>query len=145
MAKRKPRKGKGIPHGQIAALPVHTDATGTMRVLLITSRETRRWVIPKGWPMKGLKEHEAAAQEALEESGVYGRVRRGSLGEYLYWKRHPERFELCQVRVYLLSVHGQVASWREKGKRQLCWFSIDDAADRVEESGLRDLIRRLGA
>ena len=95
--------------------------------------------------MKGLKAHEAAAQEALEEAGVFGRVRRGPLGEYLYWKRHPERFELCQVRVYLLSVHGQVESWREKGQRQLCWFSIDDAADRVEEPGLRDLIRRLGA
>ena len=66
---------------QVAALPVK-GKPGKYRVLLVTSRETRRWIIPKGWPMKGRKDHEAAAQEALEEAGVTGHVHKHPMGAY---------------------------------------------------------------
>ena len=61
---------------QVAALPLTIGEDGVTRVLLLTSRETRRWVIPKGWPMKGCKPYEAAAQEALEEAGVTGQAKK---------------------------------------------------------------------
>jgi 8-oxo-dGTP pyrophosphatase MutT (NUDIX family) len=129
---------------QIAALPIRHAADGTAQVLLITSRETRRWIIPKGWPMKGLKDHKAAAKEAEEEAGVVGRILKEPIGSYSYWKRRAAHFELCQVKVYLLQVDGQLPTWREKDQRQLQWFSLREAADRVEEPGLGELIAGLG-
>jgi 8-oxo-dGTP pyrophosphatase MutT (NUDIX family) len=65
---------------QVAALPVMVAADGTTRVLLLTSRETKRWIIPKGWPMKGHKPWEAAAQEALEEAGLVGQISKEPIG-----------------------------------------------------------------
>jgi 8-oxo-dGTP pyrophosphatase MutT (NUDIX family) len=112
-------------------------------VLLITSRETRRWIVPKGWPMKGLRDCDAAAREALEEAGVLGRVRKQPLGSYSYWKRQTGHFELCEVSVYLLEVESQLETWREKGQRELRWFTPEEAADRVDEPGLSTLIRSL--
>jgi 8-oxo-dGTP pyrophosphatase MutT (NUDIX family) len=129
---------------QIAALPIRLTADGTVQVLLITSRETRRWIIPKGWPMKGLKDHKAAAKEAEEEAGVVGRILKEPIGTFTYWKRRSAHFELCQVKVFLLRVEGQLPTWREKDQRQLQWFSLREAAERVEEPGLGELISGLG-
>ena len=85
---------------QVAALPLRTGSDGTLQVLLVTSRETRRWVIPKGWPMKGLKPYEAAAQEALEEAGLKGHVEEKPVGTYTYFKRCEAHFAICDVDVY---------------------------------------------
>ena len=60
--------------GSFGALPWRIGARGTREVMLLTSRETHRWVIPKGWPMKGRKPAEVASQEAYEEAGLVGRV-----------------------------------------------------------------------
>jgi 8-oxo-dGTP pyrophosphatase MutT (NUDIX family) len=128
---------------QIAALPVRRAQDGSYEVLLITSRETRRWIIPKGWPMKGLKDHKAAAKEAEEEAGVIGSVRKDPIGSYSYWKRRTAHFELCQVAVYLLEVQDQLKNWREKHQREARWFSAREAAERVEEPGLGDIIASL--
>jgi 8-oxo-dGTP pyrophosphatase MutT (NUDIX family) len=133
----------GSVRTQVSALPLQRDEQGNLRVLLITSRETRRWIIPKGWPMKGLDDSEAAAREALEEAGVTGRVRRKPIGTYQYWKRGVASFELCEVKVYPLEVERQLETWREKGQREARWFSPEDAADLVEEPGLRALIATL--
>lgn len=129
---------------QVGALPVRRVGDGPFSVLLVTSRETRRWVIPKGWPIKGLKDHEAAAQEALEEAGVVGRIAKKPLGSFSYWKRRFAQFDLCEVTVYLLRVERQLKNWREKKQRTLCWFSLEEAAALVEEPGLRQLIEDLG-
>jgi 8-oxo-dGTP pyrophosphatase MutT (NUDIX family) len=139
------KKAAGEPRTQVAALPIRREATGEVRVLLITSRETRRWIIPKGWPMKGRTNAQAAAQEALEEAGVEGRVRKEPFGKYLYWKRGETNFELCEVLVYLLEVTRQLETWREKGQREARWFSVEDAADLVEEPGLTAVIAALDA
>ena len=72
------------PRGQSAALPWRFGSDGEGEVLLITSRETRRWVIPKGWPMKGLKSPECAAREAYEEAGLEGEIRKKKLGVFHY-------------------------------------------------------------
>ena len=128
---------------QVAALPVRHGENGALEVLLITSRETGRWIIPKGWPMKGRKDHEAAAREALEEAGVVGRIRKEPLGEYLYLKRLDDDFELCRVAVYRLDVDRQHKKWNEMAQRRCNWFSIDEAAELVLEPGLITILRDL--
>lgn len=93
--------------------------------------------------MKGLKDHKAAAKEAEEEAGVVGDVQKSPIGTYTYWKRRTAHFELCEVKVYLLEVKGQLKQWREKHQRQFQWFSVRDAAERVDEPGLGELIAGL--
>ncbi len=119
------------------------DAAGRTRVLLITSRETKRMIVPKGWPMKGRKDYRAAAIEAQEEAGVIGRVGKKPIGAYTYWKRRPDHFDLCRVKVYLLEVERQLPAWREKGQRQGAWFLVEDAADLVDDAGLVPILRGL--
>jgi 8-oxo-dGTP pyrophosphatase MutT (NUDIX family) len=125
---------------QVAALPVKVGDDGMARVLLLTSRETRRWVIPKGWPMKGRKPCEAAAREALEEAGLVGHASKKPIGNYNYFKRRAAHFDLCSVDVYLLTVDKQLKSWREKGQREARWFTLAEAAELVQEPGLAALL-----
>ena len=109
----------------------------------MTSRETRRWVVPKGWPMKGRKPWEAAAQEALEEAGIVGRPRKKPAGTYTYFKRQEDHFDVCRVDVFILEYAKQLKNWREKGQREIKWLDLSTAADLVEEPGLVALLRRL--
>ena len=129
---------------QVAALPFRV-RDGKVEVLLVTSRETKRWLIPKGWPMKGKKPYKAAAQEAVEEAGVKGAIRHKPIGHYDYWKRRTEHFDLCRVDVYPLEVSKQLKSWREKGQREAQWFNVEEAAHQVLEPALAQLIRALPA
>jgi 8-oxo-dGTP pyrophosphatase MutT (NUDIX family) len=130
---------------QVAALPVRIDDDGNPQVLLLTSRETKRWIIPKGWTMKGRKPWEAAAQEALEEAGIVGRPRKTPIGSYVYFKRQTAHFDICRVDVYLLAFAKQLKAWREKGQREAKWFGFDEAATLVEEPGLIKLLLDLHA
>ncbi|GJD60464.1 hypothetical protein MPEAHAMD_0602 [Methylobacterium frigidaeris] len=136
----------GEPRRQVAVLPVRSGPGGALQVMLITSRETRRWVVPKGWPMKGLKNYEAAAREAYEEAGLIGRVGRRALGSYFYHKRLKSRDAvLCQVQVFRLEVRKQLKTWPEQNERECRWFSVPEAAEAVTEAGLAALIRAAGA
>jgi 8-oxo-dGTP pyrophosphatase MutT (NUDIX family) len=128
---------------QVAALPYRLNEAGRIEVLLVTSRETGRWLIPKGGVMKGKKPWEAAAQEALEEAGVEGKVARTPLGHYTYWKRKSDYFALYNVDVYSLKVRRQLANWPERGQRDQQWFELGLASDRVLEPALAELILRL--
>src|SRR4051794_13659639 len=102
-----------IERRQIGALPIRVEEA-VEKVCLITTRETRRWTIPKGWPMKGLKDHLAAAVEAEQEAGLYGKVNKRPVGSYLYWKRLEAKFDLVRVTVFRLDVEGSHLSWRER-------------------------------
>ena len=128
---------------QVAALPVSFGQDGVGRVLLLTSRETKRWVIPKGWPMKGRKPWEAAAQEALEEASLIGQVSKKPLGHYTYFKRRTAHFDLCHVDVFLLTVDRQRKKWREQGQRRGEWFAFEEAATLVDEVGLVAILQAL--
>jgi 8-oxo-dGTP pyrophosphatase MutT (NUDIX family) len=130
------------PRLQLAALPFRIEA-GSLQVLLITSRETRRWIIPKGWPIRGLPPRDVAAREALEEAGLIGTiVGKRSIGSYHYAKRLPENHEnLCRVKVFLLSVDHQIDDWPEKKQREWQWVMPEKAAQMVEEGGLAEIIR----
>ena len=128
---------------QVAALPVRLTKNGKIEVLLITSRETRRWVIPKGWPSKTLSDHRMAAREAEEEAGVVGKVGAKPIGLYNYVKRLPGESVDVEVSVYLLLVRRQMSRWPERKQRKREWFAIKEAARRVDEPELRNLIAGL--
>ncbi len=128
---------------QYGALPYVITPDGLL-VCLITSRETRRWVIPKGWPKPKHVSHEMAAREALEEAGLIGIVGREPIGSYLYRKRlHMFARVTCRVTVFPLLVETQMVTWREKDERKLSWVAPDKAAKRVAEADLAQLIQSL--
>ena len=128
---------------QFAALPFRR--TDLIEIMLITSRETRRWVIPKGWPMKGKSPWGAAAREAVQEAGIRGTVSKETIGSYLYIKRGlgGQRWP-CTVQVYPLAVRVEQDNWREKEERTREWFTYIEAAAAVEEPDLRGLILAFG-
>lgn len=125
---------------QVAAL-CWRRSKGKTEVLLITSRETRRWIIPKGWPMDGLQDYNAARREAFEEAGVEGHVRKDPVGSFGYDKRGKAVNQSVKVTVYALEVVTRHKNWPEKGERQRQWFTPQEAAVRVAEPGLKDLLR----
>jgi 8-oxo-dGTP pyrophosphatase MutT (NUDIX family) len=127
---------------QVGALPVRFEE-GKPQVMLLTSRGTKRWVIPKGWPMRGKKNWAAAAQEAKEEAGIIGKTYKKPVGEFLYFKRRAAHLDLCRVEVYVLNVEKRLDSYREKGQREARWFALEDAPDHVQEPGLTALLRDL--
>ncbi|MHC0053284.1 NUDIX hydrolase [Actibacterium sp. D379-3] len=111
------------------------------QVLLITSRDTGRWVVPKGWPMDGLTPAQAAAQEAWEEAGAEGRTHDFVLGIYSYDKLMPDSAPLpCIVAVFALKVKRLAPDFPEKGERKRKWFTLKKAAARVDEAELAQII-----
>jgi 8-oxo-dGTP pyrophosphatase MutT (NUDIX family) len=126
---------------QFAALPWRLTDDGVRQVMLLTSRETGRWVIPKGWPMKRLKPSKAAEREAFEEAGLVGHIAgKRPIGVYHYEKRLPAGRLLCEVWVFLLRVDHQLDDWPEKAQRETQWFDTAEAARRVEEGALAEII-----
>lgn len=110
--------------------------------MLVTSRETKRWVIPKGNPSPGLAPHTAAAAEAEEEAGVCGQVCPTPIGSYRYRKRRGSGASLMMdVDVFPMAVTRELPAWKEQTQRERRWFSLADAAGAVEEPDLRELIR----
>lgn len=131
------------PRTQYAALPWRRDGAGVIELLLITSRETRRWVIPKGWPIKTLRPGPSAAQEAFEEAGVSGLVRSRSIGRYHYDKRlRSGRLQHVRVLVYPLEVLEMAGDWPEIGQREQRWATPARAAELVDEPELKTLLAR---
>lgn len=125
---------------QYAAMPVR-QREGRLEVMLITSRQTGRWVIPKGWPKNGLKARELAALEAFEEAGLRGVPSRQPIGRYTYAKRLGGSKPVeCTVDVFLLTVESEADHWPERGQRQRRWVEITEAALMVNEAGLRAVI-----
>lgn len=115
-------------------------------VLLVTSRETRRWVIPKGNLAAGVAPHLGAAEEAREEAGVTGAICPVPLGSFRYRKRKGSGASLmADVEVFPLAVSRELQDWPEKSERERRWFSLADAAAMVDEPDLADLIRSFGA
>jgi 8-oxo-dGTP pyrophosphatase MutT (NUDIX family) len=112
-----------------------------VEVLLITSRDTGRWVIPKGWPIPGLAPEAAAAQEAWEEAGVSGVTNPLCIGRYGYQKCLSVTSTVpCAVAVYGMRVDGVAKSFPEAKERQRKWFAVRDAALLVAEADLAVII-----
>ena len=125
---------------QVAALPWRR-AGGDVEVLLITSRTSRRWLIPKGWPIAGKSAAEAALQEAFEEAGVRGEANVEPIGSYCYDKILKDGTSLlCQVAVYAMDVQQELEDWPELGQRERRWLRLGDASELIHEPQLRRLL-----
>lgn len=138
----KPVKLTGI---QYAALPYRMAGRQT-QVLLVTSRRTKRWIIPKGWPMNGKTAPQAAAIEAVEEAGLVGTIAERPIGSYRYLKTLKNNADTMaiQVIVFPFLVEDSVEAFKEKGQRTAHWFSYRQAASLVAEPALRRLITEFG-
>ena len=129
---------------QIAALPMRRDAKDEVKVLMVTSRDTGRWVMPKGWQMDGKKPWAAAEIEALEEAGAKGHIGSDMIGTYRYPKILDDgRIVPCLVEVYPMFVEKLLRDWKERKERKRKWFTPKAAAKRVDEQDLADLLMRL--
>lgn len=127
---------------QYGVLPYRVDGEGALEILLITSKERRRWVIPKGNPIPFFLNYESAAREAFEEAGVEGKVATVPAGTYRYAKRRRAGAAAAAiVTVYPLLVTREAADWPERRERERRWFACAEAADAVEEPELQALIR----
>lgn len=125
---------------QVAALPWRRGPDG-IEILLVTSRETRRWVTPKGGRMAGRTDAEAAAQEALEEAGVEGSIVEQPFGTFRYLKTLKRRApRWCVVAVFPLKVETEREDWKERSERTREWMSAAEAERRVDEPELKALI-----
>jgi 8-oxo-dGTP pyrophosphatase MutT (NUDIX family) len=129
---------------QIAAIPLRWNKDGDLRILMVTSRDTGRWVLPKGWTMDGKKPWRAAEIEALEEAGVKGYIAQEPIGTYHYDKRLDDgNLVPCRVRVYPMIVEKVKRDWKERHERKRHWFSASGAAAAVNEPDLTELLETL--
>ena len=140
-AVRKAKNGERIR--QVAAIPFRLGADRDIEVMLVTSRTTRRFIVPKGWPMKGKSGRRAAMIEAREEAGVLGKTLKEPAGTYSYWKRLENGFIRVDVIVYLLEVTKELSNWQEAESRQRAWLAPEDAALLIDEPDLSTLLRDL--
>ncbi|MBO6759109.1 MAG: NUDIX hydrolase [Roseibium sp.] len=130
---------------QVAAL-CHRSASGEPDVLLVTSRDKGRWILPKGWPEPDLEAHETAALEAFEEAGVRGDVDQTMYGSFRSHKGMANGSKIpTRVLVYRIAFGEQVETFREKGQRQVVWMSVSRAIETADEPGLRRLLKRFRA
>jgi 8-oxo-dGTP pyrophosphatase MutT (NUDIX family) len=132
------RAGPGGNPLQVGALPYMVDAAGAVRVLLITSRRSARWIVPKGWPVRGLSLAEAAAKEAYEEAGVHGTI--GEPIGLIPAVRTASGAGAAAILLHPLRVTAELTTWPERGQRRRRWLLRDAAAEEVASPALRTLI-----
>jgi 8-oxo-dGTP pyrophosphatase MutT (NUDIX family) len=144
MSQKTRRADQPKPLRQCAVIPVRRKRHGK-QILLLTSRETGRWIIPKGWPMRHRSPAEAALREAYEEAGLKGEVVEPAIGRYTYRKigKHGAARRIS-VEVFLMRVHRQLRNWPEKQERSFQWLAPAKAASFVKERQLAKLIEKAG-
>lgn len=147
---RQPDESDGLDEGLDGGKPLKQAAAAVFRgkadkleLLLITSRDTGRWIVPKGWIENDEDGPAAALREAWEEAGVVGELMSPrSIGHYRYLKQRPRRGDaLCDVDVYVFNLKEEKKRWPEKAERTRRWFPVAEAISLVDESGLKDVIR----
>ena len=127
---------------QYGALPYRFTPDAALEILLVTTRQTRRWIVPKGWPIKGLRPPKSAAREAFEEAGVRGKIAAKPMGAFTYDKALDEngRQATCEVKVFPLLVKRQSEVWPESKERVVQWVAPSKAATLIKEPDLKKLV-----
>lgn len=147
MSKKSKSKKHSAKRGaleQIAALPYRQGIDG-IEILVITSRRTKRLIIPKGWRMPGISDAQAAAIEAEEEAGVKGRISDHSLGRFDYVKDIGSKGVRVTTEVFPLQVRKLKSSWKERKQRKRKWLTLAQAIVELDDVGLKTLIKRQSA
>jgi 8-oxo-dGTP pyrophosphatase MutT (NUDIX family) len=126
-----------VVYQQAAAIPFLVD-DHTPRILLITSRRRKRWIVPKGIIEEWQSSRETAVEEAYEEAGVHGTLVDGTVGEYEYDKWGGR----CHVEVFLLRVEEELTDWPEADFRDRKWVGVEEALDMVDNDGLCSVLQR---
>lgn len=134
------KAGKRDVRSQFAALPYRVK-DGSVQILLITSRGSGRWILPKGWPMHGATPAESAAIEAYEEAGIKGKASDRTLGFYVYQKRYDRETYPVVVAVFPVKVQKLLKEWPEHGQRNRKWVSQSKAAKLLAEPELRQIVK----
>ncbi|MBL4811001.1 MAG: NUDIX hydrolase [Rhodobacteraceae bacterium] len=140
LLKEAKNKSKPVVHKQLAALCYRKGKSGT-EVLLVTSSRGR-WILPKGWPIDGKTNREAAMVEAWEEAGVKrGRITRKAVGSFVSTKTTRDgEIMPCELKVFAVEVSKIVTDYPEAEQRDRKWVSLSKAAKMVTEDGLRDIL-----
>lgn len=144
-APRKARPNLNRPkRKQVAALCYKETGSGK-KILLITSRDTGRWIVPKGWPIEGKDGPQSALQEAWEEAGVKkANVKDAPIGSYDYAKGMKDGSSVpIEAKVYLAQVVNLKKAYPEAEERERAWFTPEKAAELVEEPDLKDILKAL--
>jgi ADP-ribose pyrophosphatase YjhB (NUDIX family) len=138
-------QGSGIRR-QYGAIAWRRSRSRELKILLITSRERGRWIVPKGWPIKGETPAKVAALEAFEEGGVFGDVRSEPIGAYDYLKiLRDGSTALCRVVLFGIEVRGTLANWPEQSQRKRSWFTVSEAGRTVSDYQLAQVLKSLEA
>ena len=127
---------------QVGALPYRLSSSGEVEILIVTSRGTKQWIIPKGWPMEDRGDPDAAAREAFEEAGLIGEVDQEIFGTFSYEKpmKGAQALSTFVVDVYPLRVDRQLAFWPEATQRTLVWVSVEHGRGMIRNATLIRLI-----
>ena len=128
-------RGRAIQYGVIP----YRRSAGGIEIMLVTSRTSGRWIIPKGWPAEGFAPHLSAAKEAYEEAGLVGTVGETVVGTFLHLKSATR--QRLSVQVFPMEVLQELDQWPERFQRRRQWFNPDQAANAVNDTSLRRLIR----
>jgi 8-oxo-dGTP pyrophosphatase MutT (NUDIX family) len=141
---RKPKKRRATPavRVQYGALPYRFTQMAALEILIVTTRQSRRWIVPKGWPIKRLTPSKSAAREAFEEAGVRGKIGARPIGNFRYKKAADENGAEadCEVKVFPLLVKRQSAAWPESAQRVAQWVDPDKAISLIREPELKSLV-----
>ena len=136
------KKAKMAVRMQYGVLPYRFSQYAALEILLVTTRGTKRWIVPKGWPIKGLSPVKSAAREAFEEAGVTGRIGAKSIGFFAYDKLVDEAggTTTCEVKIYPLLVKRQSHVWPESHQRTTQWVEPSRAIAMIKEAGLKKIV-----
>jgi 8-oxo-dGTP pyrophosphatase MutT (NUDIX family) len=116
----------------------------SLEILVVTTRQSRRWIVPKGWPIKRLTPAKSAAREAFEEAGVRGKIGARPIGAFRYKKTADANGADadCEVKVFPLLVRRQSATWPEFGQRVVQWVDPEKAISLIRQPELKSMVAK---
>ena len=136
------RTASHVQSVQYGVLPWRRAADG-LQLLLITTRSTKRWIVPKGWPEKNMAPNECAAHEAYEEAGVLGDVADQPIGTFSHRKQLKSGHLItCRIHVFDMEVTGIAEDWPEKDEREIRWCTAEEAMALASDLGLRRIVAK---
>ena len=144
---QKPKKRRARPaiRVQYGALPYRFTPLAALEILIVTTRQSRRWIVPKGWPIKRLSPAKSAAREAFEEAGVRGKIGARPIGAFRYKKTEREKSGAdpdYEVKIFPLLVRRQSATWPEFGQRVVQWVDPERAISLIREPEMKAIVEK---